>query len=121
MKLLLIDDELHRAVAIKKIMPERIMAIWAQNAALGIEALRTEKFEILLLDHDLYHPSGTGEDVARVVAQTQEPTCKIFIHSQNEAGANAMRALLPGFQITRSAWDNGQCMAPGLPGWLEAM
>lgn len=119
-KLLLVDDELHRAQSIKSVMPSEITAIWAQNAGLGIQALRAEKFDILLLDHDLYHESGSGEDVAKVVAETQNPTCKIFIHSQNEAGANAMRQLLSGFEISRSAWDNGQRMAPGLPEWLKA-
>jgi len=121
MKALLIDDEAHRAQSIANVLPQGLVCIWTNTASFGEEHLRKERFDLLLLDHDLYGIDGrTGQDMARIVAETQVPeNCRVFIHSQNPTGAQAMREILSAFKVTVSAWDNAKCMAAGLPEWLK--
>lgn len=121
MRALLIDDEAHRAQSIANILPEGIECVWVSTAALGEEQLRKEHFDLLLLDHDLYGVDGrTGQDMARIAAETQDPeTCRVFIHSQNSGGMFAMSAILSKFRVTAAAWDNAKSTAAGLAEWLR--
>jgi hypothetical protein len=95
--------------------------VWTSTASLGEEQLRKERFDLLLLDHDLYGIDGrNGQDVAKIAAETQEAkTCRVFIHSQNQGGAQAMAATLSKFSVTISAWDNQKSTAAGLAKWLK--
>lgn len=116
---LLIDDEGHRANSIKAILPPDVTCYWANNDVLGEAALRERKYDMLLLDHDLYC-ARNGVDMARIVVETQNPkTCKIFIHSQNMAGAATMREILKEFPIARAEWNNAKCGAEGMAEFLK--
>jgi DNA-binding NtrC family response regulator len=116
---LLVDDETHRANSIAALLPQNVECVWAPNARIAAEQLRQEKFPIVMLDHDLYHDSGNGQDVAKIAAETQDPDkCQVFIHSQNGGGAEAMRFILWKFGVTVSPWDNSKATANGLKEWL---
>lgn len=120
-KVLLIDDEGHRALSIKGILPSGLECHWARTGPLGESALRNDKWDILLLDHDLYCSSGkNGVDMARIAVETQNPAaCRIFIHSQNMAGAATMREILKAFPVTVSEWNNAKCGAEGMADFLK--
>lgn len=122
-RVLLVDDEQHRADSIAAILPNGVSLRHATGQPGIEELLHDHKYDGLLLDHDLYDPSGrTGEDVARIVAETQNPeTCKIFIHSQNMGGAMRMAEILVAFQVSRIPWDNAEAIAPGMYDWLRAL
>ena len=121
MRALLIDDEQHRAQSIAGILPQGLVCVWAPNGPVGEEQLRKEKWDLLLLDHDLYCISGkSGRDMALVAAETQDfRVCSIFIHSQNAQGARDMREILKNFNVTVSPWINERSTAHGLKEWLE--
>jgi hypothetical protein len=121
MRILLIDDELHRARAIVGILPMGTICVWAPNGYVGEAELGKEKWGALLLDHDLYCKSGkSGLDMAMRAIETQDP-CPVFIHSQNKDGAEAMRRVLSdkGFKVTVSPWINERGTAEGLKEWLQ--
>jgi hypothetical protein len=120
-KVLLIDDEGHRALSIKAILPADVECHWARTAPLGELALRSDRWDMLLLDHDLYCTSGkNGVDMARVVVETQNSkTCRIFIHSQNMGGRAMMREILKNFRVTISEWNNAKCGADGMAEFLR--
>lgn len=120
-KVLLIDDEGHRALSIKAILPTDVECHWARNGPLGEMALRETQWDMLLLDHDLYCASGkNGVDMASIAVETQDPRrCRVFIHSQNMAGAATMREILKAFPVTVSEWNNGKCGAEGMADFLK--
>lgn len=121
MKVLLVDDEQHRFDSIRTAFSAECPIFWMRTGPAGVEALRGDRYDLLLLDHDLYCSSGlTGIEIANEVCRTQDPLkCKIFIHSQNSAGAQRMREILGGFHVTVSPWINEQRTARGLREWFD--
>ena len=97
------------AVLVLEDMPERIAwfkqrlphAVYCVTADAAIEALKTQEFRAVFLDHDLHwmHADnrivkGTGKEVASYLKKSRFPGV-IVIHSKHDNAADAMQKILP--------------------------
>lgn len=103
------------AVLVLEDMPERIVwfkeriphAVYVATADEAMEALSSQEFRVIFLDHDLHwmHADntifkGTGKEVATHIARMKFEGI-VVIHSKNEAGVKSMLAILPRARVAR--------------------
>lgn len=105
--ILLVEDDEERGAVISSWIPAGLKCIWTRSAGAALAVLRYDKFAGVLLDFDLYgkDPQGawlTGQTVAEAISRTQSRDCKIFVHSQNPAGARTVTSFLleAGFEVS---------------------
>ena len=106
-KILVLDDSpLRLNVFRQHFESQEIIVITVSTAQEAINALTSQEFDLICLDHDLggkppmYYgencdPShaNTGSEVARWMAQHPKPY-KVILHSRNPIGINSMRTIL---------------------------
>jgi CheY-like chemotaxis protein len=110
MRILILDDDACR----HKEFNRRLMNHTVKNvfeAWEAIEALKTELWDWVFLDHDLYQRihvtsgDGTGYEVAKWLRDNPDRQPEnIIIHSYNTEGANNMKSLLPKAIIHPGVW-----------------
>ena len=110
MNILFLDDDPERTTEFKANL-ERLMptaqAVMVETASQAIEALRTQEFDCLFLDHDLggrmyvdEADENTGSEVARVmVAEGLQPNAKMFVHSMNVPASENMIKMMEGLKV----------------------
>ena len=93
---------------------------WVRTAAEAINALASEDWDALFLDHDLggetYVRSGPGTGYEVAVWLERNPSRKppqIFLHSLNTVGRDNMKAALPEAQHAPFAWRPRSPTGPG--------
>jgi len=120
---LLVEDDEERANRIKYLLRhEQVRIVHARLGEQAVGCIR-EKFDLILLDHDLpgERPLGSsGIDgrgvVAKIVASAVNRSTPIIIHSMNPAGRNEMaRALVSNGYLVEirpfAEWDDGYTKA----------
>lgn len=103
MKILFLDDSFFRKQQLDiKLRPfDNIYYDWVQTSKQAIEFLQKNKYDLIMLDHDLGGKSmeesgpGTGYEVAQWIKNNMKNPPKIFIHSHNPVGAKNMQQVLP--------------------------
>lgn len=102
MKILVLEDDPNRIRWFQQYLIGDIVII-AVTAKAAIDALKTHKFDLIFLDHDLEekHYSedfllGTGTEVANFLADNPEisPKATIIIHSLKSLGVARMKDIL---------------------------
>ena len=99
MRILILDDDECRHDVFRRVLAdaERVHVYTAKQA---IEALSSERFDLVCLDHDLdllseslLEPPGDGLEVARFIADhmpVDKVPRQVLVHSWNPCGARAM-------------------------------
>jgi CheY-like chemotaxis protein len=96
---LVLEDTPERVTWFKERLPQ---AVYVTTADAAIEALKSQEFRAVFLDHDLHwmHAAdnaivkGTGKEVAMHLKKVSFPGV-IVIHSKNEDAADVMCRILP--------------------------
>jgi CheY-like chemotaxis protein len=95
---LVLEDTPERIAWFKERLPRAVYVTTADDA---IEALKSQAFRAVFLDHDLHwmHADntivkGTGKEVALHLKKMNFPGV-IVIHSKHDAAADVMRKILP--------------------------
>ncbi len=104
-RVLVLEDMPERVAWFKERVPGAVYVTTAQSA---IEALASQKFQVVFLDHDLHwmHAAdntiveGTGKEVAQHLAQTGFQGI-VVIHSKNEDAVRVMLKSLPTAKVAR--------------------
>lgn len=120
MKILLLEDDMNRVEQFQyriKELNERnktdFTLVHVETAAECIEQIESDKFELILLDHDLggkvyvdESDTNTGSEVARWINKNTEKINNAFIitHSFNFPGAKNIISLIPGCIHVPSIW-----------------
>ena len=100
LRILIVDDHDVVRIGFRQILSEHprfSVTAEAATAAEALEALRTVKFDIVLLDLSL--PDGSGIDVLRRI-KAQDPDTKVLVlsgFSEEQYGINMLRAGAAGF------------------------
>ena len=102
MNILIVEDAEYRIVIFREMFKGHNLVITGEPKE-AINLLKTKKWDMLFLDHDLYGqihvPSGdgTGWEVAKFIADTglKYAPNKVYLHSHNERGVKNMKELLP--------------------------
>lgn len=106
MRIFVLDDDFDRLPAFRKKWED---VTHATDPIAAAEILRTQKFDIIFLDHDLggpytRGPLGDGIDLAKVMAEEKlHVDTPIVIHSLNKVGAYNMHCELAGTHKFRFA------------------
>ncbi|MBI2933249.1 MAG: response regulator [Planctomycetes bacterium] len=97
MKILFLDDDPFRETLVRlDLRRSGAKIVCVRSAADAIRALEREKFDLILLDHDLegqvYVQSGpgTGFEVAQRIPGTVNRSTRVIVHTMNEDGARKM-------------------------------
>lgn len=116
MKILLLEDDLNRVREFEKRVSElneNSLLVHTKTAIDCINKLKTDKFELILLDHDLggeiYVDSNredTGSEVARWISNNRQSVngAIIITHSYNIVGAKNIIDLIPNAIHVPSIW-----------------
>lgn len=106
-KLLFLDDDKKRAFFLLDNIPEGIAVTWVQTASAAIELLKSEKWDVVSLDHDLEgvyqspQHSNSGTAVAKYIAAHQKDLAylknRVLIHSYNSKAALGMMEIMQWF------------------------
>ncbi|MEW6733353.1 MAG: cyclic-phosphate processing receiver domain-containing protein [Acidobacteriota bacterium] len=94
LKILVLEDEAYRRELIEPII-EGHQIYWASNADEALAVLENERFDLILLDHDL-SARTCGCQVASRLAQREclNHNTKVVVHSINPNGIKRMMRLL---------------------------
>jgi DNA-binding response OmpR family regulator len=94
MKVLVLDDEPHRHQIFREhLSAEDVRYVW--TAVEAVQALLSEHFDLVLLDHDLgLDDPGDGCDVAQSLVETPNSEAIVIVHSDNPYGAHRMLQVL---------------------------
>ncbi len=107
-RVLFLDDMQERHIEFLKMIDSTINSDHVYNARKAIEKLSTERYDIVLLDHDLqqkhYSKDGqtvpsnkdTGAEVAEYIATMKDPPETVIVHSWNSVGGANMVDILSG-------------------------
>ena len=98
--LILDDDKIRHTQFAKKYASENLIHVYTSTEA--IEALKTQKFDYVFLDHDLggeqmvSSGDGTGYEVAEWIANNEDsrPSKTVILHSLNPPGRANMCSVL---------------------------
>lgn len=122
--ILLVEDDVARAEQIQASLPESVHCVWARTPGVAIGILKRDRFAGILLDYSFRENPPrdrklTGADVAEVIAETQERSCGVFVHSHSPAGADHIVSVLrpAGFHVEHRPWREGE--ASHVRKWLE--
>lgn len=97
MRVLFLDDDEFRHVLVRldlRRVGARLVAV--RTAAEAIRQVKRQKFDLILLDHDLdgqvYVPSGpgTGYEVAEYIPGSINRDTRVIVHTLNQDGAKKM-------------------------------
>ena len=99
LRVLVVDDDPERREYFRRRFRS---AVLATNYAEAVNALAGERFDLVLLDHDLRDRARNGQDIAfwmRRLPQRRRP--KVIIHSTNTRGSFAILVQLKsaGFEV----------------------
>jgi CheY-like chemotaxis protein len=112
-KVLILEDDKERHRQFK----QRMLEIGAsydlvENADEAINLLKTKKYDIIFLDHDLggevyvsENNKNTGSEVARYLNKNMVESI-VIIHSLNPIGSEYMQSLIPNSLIVPFVWGN---------------
>lgn len=112
MRILILEDNQER---VRQFMQKFVSAVvlCVEDADECIALLKTEKWDVLFLDHDLggeeyvdsFSDEKTGYTVAKWLSKHTDRTPKhVFIHSLNSIGALNIQNRIAGSLITPFAW-----------------
>lgn len=73
--------------------------IITDNLRLAQEKLKSIKWDIAFLDHDINNAEYTGCDVAKFIVKNKIEIPQIYIHSMNPVGSENIRDILPHAMI----------------------
>lgn len=126
MRILLLEDDYNRVEHFRKridelnesnnVEVELVHVETAENCIKEFEKVKdtpTEKFNIVLLDHDLggdiyvdTDNKNTGSEVARWISENSDKTNDVFVitHTFNPAGAKNILSLVPGSIYIPGIW-----------------
>ena len=93
LNILIVDDEAPRRVEFSLKLRGHSLTM-VDNPLEGIRQVRTRKFDLIFLDHDLNHPSLCGQDVASCFFNTSNTRTRVCIHSANPIGTMHMHSIL---------------------------
>ncbi len=113
MRILIVDDDLHRQQTMGEALRERFgdidllwMARSAADAIVMLRYLERETWDVLFLDHDLaggdWPDSQDGRTVARAIKSLKVKAKQIIIQSVNAWSAKEMKAILKGRKVSLS-------------------
>ena len=129
MKILLLEDDLNRIREFEKRVNELnerntfkthsnpVTLIHTETAIECIRLLKTEHFNLILLDHDLggkvfvdTNREDTGSEVARWISNNLQSVkgVPIITHTQNPAGAKNIISLVPGCIHVPFIWEKNK-------------
>jgi transketolase len=101
---LVLEDTPERIAWFKERIPHAVYCMTADEA---MEALSSQEFRVVFLDHDLHwmHADnaifkGTGKEVATHLAKMKFEGI-VVIHSKNDTGVKSMLAILPSARVAR--------------------
>lgn len=99
LKVLVLEDESYRRELIQPLLDNHQVS-WAKNSVEALKFLDLEKFDLILLDHDLAD-NTCGCSVASRLA---DPLClnhktKVVVHSINPIGIKRMMKLLSNMPV----------------------
>jgi len=101
---LILEDTEERIAWFKERLPH---AVYCTTAAEAIEAISSQTFRVVFLDHDLHwmHADnsivqGTGKEVALHLAKIEFGGI-VVIHSKHDDAVKVMRRILPRARIAR--------------------
>lgn len=99
LKILVLEDEAYRRELIEPLLVEHEI-YWASNANEALALLEQERFDLILLDHDL-SARTCGCKVASRLAQNDclNHNSKVVVHSINPAGIERMMRLLNNIPV----------------------
>lgn len=111
LRILILEDDPNRVKKFTQALIDHEVSV-TDSSKVCIELLKTKKFDVLMLDHDLggevYVKSGenTGYEVACFLEENpdKQPT-QIFIHSLNGVGAQKMNAAIPKARHVPFLWE----------------
>jgi CheY-like chemotaxis protein len=94
MKVLVLDDEPYRHQIFQEhLSTEDVRYAW--TAVEAVQALLSERFDLVLLDHDLaLDDPGDGFEVAQALVETPNRETIVIVHSDNPYGAHRMLQVL---------------------------
>src|SRR3990172_9753181 len=100
LRVLVVDDDPERREYFRRRFRS---AVLATNYAEDVRALAGERFDLVLLDHDLRDRARNGQDIADFMTRRLPRRCrpKVVIHRTNTRGAYAMLVALrsTGFEV----------------------
>jgi CheY-like chemotaxis protein len=107
-KIFLLDDSIKRLQRLQRLFAPHTIYHTA-SALEAIDRLKIEKFDLILLDHDLteddqhWIAEGSGLDVAQFLGQQHTPNDNtlIVVHTMNPAGGHQMMAALANRRTQR--------------------
>jgi CheY-like chemotaxis protein len=111
MRALILEDDKERHKQFKQRMLE-IGCVYdlVETASSAIDLLKTKKYDIIFLDHDLggevyvsEQEKNTGSEVARYLNQNTVQSI-VIIHSLNPSGSEYMQSLIPGSHRIPFVW-----------------
>jgi CheY-like chemotaxis protein len=110
MNILILEDSVERQKLFTKKFGEHIL-VMVDSAKSAIEELQSQKWDTVMLDHDLGGEygvdsgPGTGYEVAKWLSENpQHKPHQIIIHSANPVGRDRMKAELPEAIIAPFIW-----------------
>ena len=120
MHILFMDDDTDRYDRLRKKLPEAIKITHCSDALTTMEAIRTNEYDLVMLDHDLGYgaPGGDGIEVAKWLSRSRDEYkwksgCTVIVHSLNPVGAGNMISELGRSSITADyipgAWTRIEC------------
>jgi len=111
MKVLILENEMKRIRVFKEWFEDKFDLTVCMNAFTGESAVRSDKFDVIFLDHDLgkdgeemeSEERNTGYQVSKVIMENVDTSTPIIIHSMNAVGAENMAQLLgaAGFKVVK--------------------
>lgn len=111
----LVEDNVSRAEQIRASLPDSVHCVWARTPGMAIGILKRDHFSGILLDYSFREvPSEgrrlNGADIAEVIAETQNRSCEILVHSNSPSGAEHISTILrpAGFHVEQRAWNKGE-------------
>ncbi|HPG39702.1 MAG TPA: response regulator [bacterium] len=90
---LIVENDKERQEILKNLFKEHAWVL-VNTVERAKRLLQAFHFDIIALDFDIDGP-GTGEDIARAIAVSDNHDATIIIHSMNGPGADKIRQILP--------------------------
>lgn len=118
MRILILDDDSIRHDMINFI-PKSVEVWHAYDAERAIKLLDGDRFDLVLLDHDLGKDSDNGMAVARYIASmpVEKRPARVIVHSWNVDPAKSMADVL----VKSGVWTRQVVFGPSMLEMLKAL
>lgn len=97
LRILIVEDTPERQAILKNLYKDHAW-ILVNTARRAIRMVKSYAFDIISLDYNLA-TGESGDDVAKIIATSQNKDTKVIVHSMNKQGADRIKAYLPDVDI----------------------